>query len=156
MAKFNPNQVSFYEGAVRAEGVARKLKIDRSRILTSQDKRLDEIKRELRVTNVPDGFRKYQLPFVFDKAQFFISYAPADADVPSHSHDEGDAVRFILDGSISHDGVELKSGDWMYIPQGVAYQLKIGPRGATMGYCYQCCCAGRLDLGEWVVNPSPE
>lgn len=156
MEKFNPNQVSFYEGAVRAEGVARQLKIDRSRILTSQDNRIGELKRALPVTNVPEGFAKYQLPFVFDKAQFFISHAPAGADVPAHSHDEGDAIRFILEGSVSHEGTELKAGDWMYIPKGASYSLKIGSHGATMGYCYECCCAGRIDLGAWVSNPSPE
>ena len=150
--EFDPNQVSFHEGAVRVEAVARKLCLDRSKIMTSRDDNADQIRKALPVTNVPEGFSKHQLPFVFDKGQFFITDAPAGAKVSEHSHDEGDGLRFICGGSVIHDGVELKAGDWMFIPQGVRYSLTIGSEGATMCYCYQCCCAGAKDVIDYVVR----
>lgn len=151
---FNPNQVSFYQGAVRVEGVSRKLGLDHRKIMTSHDRHAGEIKKALNVSNVPEGFRKYQLPFVFDKSQFFVTEAPANAEIPEHSHDEGDGIRFVVGGSVVYNGVELKAGDWMYIPKGSRYSLKVGPNGASMCYCYCCCCAGAADVRDWIVDPA--
>jgi hypothetical protein len=61
--------------------------------------------------------------------------------VPTHSHNEGDGVRFIASGSIKYNGQELTTGDWMYIRAGSEYEFEVGRYGAVMCYCYCCCCA---------------
>ena len=157
MAKFNPNEVTFAEGAVRVERVlaAQKINVD-SKILTSQDRESRALRELLPVSAVPEGFKKWQLPFVFDKAQFFMTEAAPGADANEHAHEGGSGIRFILSGSITHNGVELKAGDWMYIPRGARYSFKVGPHGATMGYRYQCCCGGALDIKKWLGDPAPD
>ncbi|MCW7537276.1 cupin domain-containing protein [Aquabacterium sp. A7-Y] len=157
MKLFNPNQVSFAEGAVRVEGVVKALGLDlRRKVLTSRDPEAQRLRKLLPVSNVPPGFEKYQLPFVLQPSQLFVTSAPPGAEVAEHSHDEGDGVRFIADGSVIYNGTELVAGDWMYIPQGTPYSLRIGDRGALMCYCYCCSCAGRADIAEWVTNPPLE
>jgi hypothetical protein len=49
-------------------------------------------------------------------------------------------VRFIISGSIKYNGIELTAGDWMFVPKGEEYEFTVGPLGASMAYCYQCCC----------------
>ena len=155
MAKFDPNQISFAQGAVRVEGVVARHRLPvATRVLTSKDETVVKSLHDLTVRNVPKGFTKVQLPFVFQQSQFFISEAEPGAHVAEHAHDGGDAIRFILDGAITHNGVELVAGDWMFIPKGVSYTIDIGKAGARMGYCYQCCCAGIEDVRDWVVNPA--
>lgn len=157
MAKFDPNQVSFAQGAVRVEGVVARHRLAvKTQILTSKDEAVVEALGDLHVRNVPKGFTKTQLPFVFQQAQFFISHAEAGAKVAEHAHDGGDAIRFILHGGIVHKGVDLVAGDWMFIPKGVPYTIDIGRAGAVMGYCYACCCAGFEDVRDWIVDPAPE
>ena len=155
MEKFDPNQVTFAEGEVRVERVLRSLKVDKRAIMTSQDPIAEKLKKALPVANVPKGFVKWQLPFVFPRGQFFFTQATAGAEVAEHAHEEGDGVRFIVGGSIVYEGKELKSGDWMYIPQGARYKFKVGANGASMCYCYCCCCAGRADIKSWLGDPSP-
>ncbi len=156
MAKFDPNQVSFAQGEVRVEGVLRKHKIDLNKIFTSRDKHIQPVLKELAIRNVPEGFTKVQLPFVFPRSQFYISVAEANAKVSEHAHNGGDAVRFIASGSVIYKDVELEAGDWMYVPKGAPYSLGIGARGATMCYCYCCSCAGFEDVRDWIVDPAPE
>jgi hypothetical protein len=156
MLTFDPNQVSFAQGEVRVEGVVRKHELKLGKIMTSRDRDLAPALKDLAVRNVPDGFSKVQLPFVFTRSQFFISEAKPRSKVAEHAHHGGDALRFIARGSVVHDGVELGAGDWMYVPQGTRYSLEIGPEGATMCYCYSCCCAGLEDVRDWIVNPAPE
>ena len=156
MTDFDPNQVSFAQGAVRIEGVIRKHKLDLNKIMTSRDAHVRTALKDLGVSNVPKGFGKVQLPFVFPQSQFFISHAEANGKVGEHAHHGGDALRFIAAGSVTYNGVELTEGDWMYVPTGVSYSLGIGARGATMCYCYCCCCAGFADVRDWVVDPGPE
>ncbi len=153
---FDPNQVTFAEGEVRVQRVLRHAKVDISkRIMTSQDEEAKRLQKALPVTAIPDGFEKWQLPFVFTRSQFFVSIGKPDAQVGEHAHLEGDGIRFIAAGSIIHEGKELKAGDWMYIPQGVRYSFKVGPKGATMCYCYCCCCGGRADIRQWLPDPAP-
>lgn len=121
--------------------------------MTSKDKEAQELKRGLGIANVPDGFTKWQLPFVMAPSQLFITEAKAGAKVGEHSHDDGDGIRFIAGGSVIYNGMTLEAGDWMFIPKGARYSKEIGPAGAIMCYCYCCCCAGRADLEGIVSNP---
>ncbi len=153
--KFDPNSVTFAEGEVRVERALKHARVNvRDSILTSQDRAAKKLADILKIRNVPRGIEKYQLPVVLQRAQLFISRAEPNIDVPQHSHDEGDGVRFILDGSIIYDGKELVAGDWMYIPRGKPYSFTVGDRGAVMGYCYACCCAGAADIRDFISNPA--
>lgn len=153
--KFNPNQITFAEGLDRIDRGVRKAKVKiEGRVLTSRDEDVRRATRLLQVDNVPEGVQKWQLPVHLDApAQLFISTAAANTKVPSHSHRDGDGLRFIISGSIVYKGVELTAGDWMFIPKGKTYSFDVGKLGATMGYCYCCCCGGRELFGEDVVNP---
>jgi len=157
MGKFNPNPASFEDGVKRVKEALSETKFKVSnKIITSQDKGINKVLNLLAADNVPDGFKKWQLPFIFDRTQLFISVANPDSLVPKHSHDEGDGIRFIVSGSIFYLDKELKSGDWMFIPKGTKYEIKIGAMGATMCYCYQCCCVPTiLNRGANVINPNP-
>lgn len=114
----------------------------KSGITTSRTKTAKAATSAVVVTNVPGGFTKFQLPVFMSKpSQLFVSVGAPNTEVAEHSHDEGDGFRYIVSGSIIFDGTELTSGDWMFIPAGKKYSMKVGPLGATMMYCYQCCCA---------------
>jgi quercetin dioxygenase-like cupin family protein len=154
---FNPNEVSFEEGLARIREAAKrsKLSVDR-KVVSSRDRAAQQAQRLLEVSNVPGGFRKWQLPVhLAEPAQLFVTVAEPDIEVPEHSHDEGDGIRFIASGSIIYNGKELTTGDWMFIPAGASYSFRVGPMGAVMCYCYCCCCAGRRDLFSDQGDPTP-
>ncbi len=135
--------LSFEQGAGRVRKALAEVgieSIDQS-IFTSKDSKSLGLDRTLQVDNIPGGFKKWQLPVVLDRAQMFISSAAPGAKVPAHIHKEGAGVRFIMSGSIVYEGNELTAGDWMYIPEGMPYSFEVGELGATMCYCYACCCA---------------
>lgn len=155
--KFDPNQLTFEEGLQRIQRASEQvgIKLER-RILTSKDEDVAKVTRALRVTNIPDGFQKWQLPIWLDSpSQLFISSAAPNSKVATHSHRDGDGIRFMISGSIIYNGQELTAGDWMFIPAGLEYSLEVGSFGATMCYCYCCCCAGFEIAGEDVINPPP-
>jgi quercetin dioxygenase-like cupin family protein len=140
---FDPNRSALaacferIQEAVKARG-----KELNSSIVTSRDTDARELRRELAVDNVPEGFRKYQIPaFLPEASVMFITMAEPDAEAPTHSHDDGDGIRFIAGGSIIYNDMELTAGDWMFVPRGAQYSFRVGPQGALMCYCYCCCCA---------------
>lgn len=143
MAQFKPNALTFQQGVERIKDAASKARFDsKSKITTSRDQAARAATDSLLVSNVPGGFKKFQLPLLLDKpSQFFVSIGAPDTEVPEHSHDEGDGLRYIVSGSVIYNGQELTTGDWMYIPAGEKYSLRVGARGAHMFYCYCCCCA---------------
>lgn len=153
---FHPTHIPFADGQARiAEALKRAGRDMKDGILTSRDKAGVELCNLLAVpaADLPKGFTKWQLPFWVEGGQFFITAAQAGAEVGEHAHDD-DGVRFIVSGSVHFDGQELGQGDWMYIPKGSKYSLKVGPMGALMCYCYCCCCAGRsLNNHDPVINP---
>ena len=70
-------------------------------IVTSRSKSAQYLKDELKVTNVPDGFTKWQLPISFACAtQTFLSFAAPDSKALRHSHKEGPGIRVIISGSL--------------------------------------------------------
>jgi hypothetical protein len=153
--KFDPNQITFDQGLDRIQRGRKKSKVKlEGRILTSRDDDVRKATRLLQVDNVPDGVQKWQLPVSLNQpSQLFISTAAANIKVPSHSHRDGDGIRFIIAGSITYRGTELSAGDWMFIPKGKEYSFEVGAHGATMGYCYCCSCACLTLHGEDVINP---
>ena len=140
--EFNPNQLTFEQGLERMRNAVREANLDGKKIITSKDPAAAKAMEILRVTNVPDGFQKWQLPVYLNKpSQLYLTAAAPGAHAPEHSHDEGDGVRFIVSGSIEYQGKELTAGDWMFIPAGQKYTFTTGRLGAVMCYCYCCSCA---------------
>ena len=143
MSSFKPNAMTFDQGIERIKSALSKAGAGRAgEILTSRDDAMRKATKLLQVQNIPGGFTKWQLPVFMDcRSQLFVSVGAPGTDVPEHSHDEGDGFRYIVSGSIIYNGQELVQGDWMFIPKGKKYSIKVGERGTTMCYCYCCCCA---------------
>lgn len=141
--QFDPNRLSFEEGVERIRRAVEGAQVTvEGKILTSRDDSARQLRKALAVDNIPDGFTKWQLPFYLDcPSQLYMTVAQSGASAPSHSHDEGAGVRFIVAGSIVYEGQELTAGDWMFIPAGAPYSFEVGELGAVMCYCYCCSCA---------------
>lgn len=140
--KFDPNRLSFDEGVERIRRVVEEVGLSPDTIVTSRDDAALKAMDTLAVDNVPEGFRKWQLPVYLDCAsQMYISVGEPEVEVPRHAHEDGDGIRFIAGGSIIYEGKELSAGDWMFIPKGEPYSFEVGRFGAVMCYCYCCCCA---------------
>jgi hypothetical protein len=139
--------ITFDEGLERIQNAIKVVgaKDMEAGIITSRHPAADAFRKALSIELSNPGFQKWQLPVAFDGigAQFFVTVAQPGAHVGEHSHDEGDGIRFIVSGSITHNGEELSAGDWMYIRKGAKYSMTVGHLGATMCYCYQCCCVPR-------------
>jgi hypothetical protein len=140
--RFDPNRLTFEQGIERIQEAVGRSGLNVEGIVTSRDDAAVELQRLLAVDNVPDGFRKWQLPvYLKEPSQLFVTVAEPGAKATPHSHDEGDGIRFIVGGSILYEGRELTAGDWMFVPAGARYDFEVGPLGAVMCYCYCCCCA---------------
>ncbi len=140
---FNPNQKSLASCVQELRAIQKEFGIDTGKIVHSKNPTVAKLMYDkLAVRNVPEGFTKTMLPVHIDGAStLYISSAAPHAKVPRHSHDEGEGIRFMVSGSIHFGDLELTEGDWMYMPAGAEYEFEVGPRGATMCYCYSCCCA---------------
>ena len=93
--KFNPKaHLTFKEGAEKVTHALREVNVNiNSRIFTSRDETSVKLVNLLRVEEVPDGFKKWQLPVVLSDSQLYMSIGHPDIEVPEHSHDEGDGIR---------------------------------------------------------------
>ncbi len=143
MAEFDPNRQTFEQGLERIREASAKAGFDPDKeIVTSRSKSAQYLKDQLKVSNVPDGFTKWQLPISFTcSTLMFLSFGAPNKKVPRHMHKEGPGIRVIISGSMNYDGTELTAGDWMYIPAGQEYEFEVGPMGVGMCYCYCCSCA---------------
>lgn len=145
MAKPEHDFISFQEGIERIQDALASLGVPRSslnQVITSRDPIAERLRSTLRISKLPAGFEKWQLPVYFEGtgAQFFVTVAQGGAKVDEHAHADGHAIRFVAGGAIRYGGQELTAGDWMFIPKDVPYSFEVGPHGAVMCYCYQCCC----------------
>jgi hypothetical protein len=135
---FDPNRLSLEEGIEKIGRAIKKLGVSiEGRIITSRDDAARQLRKSLKVDNVPKGFQKWQLPVALRcESQLYMTVGEPEAKVPTHSHDGGDGIRFIVGGSIIYEGQELTAGDWMFIPEKTPYSFEVGPNGAFMAYCY--------------------
>ncbi len=91
------------------------------RVVTSRDPGMDLVRLKLKREGLPEGFESWQLPVWGEGPAFvFITAALPGAVVPEHSH-KRDLFRMVISGSMIVNGIELKPGDWMYVPKGVPY-----------------------------------
>ena len=112
-------------------------KVNDRRVTTSRDAGIDDLRFDLRRPDMPPGFQSWQLPFTLDgPVFFFVTVAEPGAVVPTHVH-KRDLFRVVVSGSLTTNGVELKSGDWMFVPKGVpySYSAALNP-GVITCHCY--------------------
>ena len=99
------------------------------RVITSRDRDVATVLSEL-VIDVPEGFKKAQLPFSFSATQFYVTICDPGAAIERHVHD-GDFIRFVVKGTVVvNDELTLTAGEWMFVPKGVAYSLVVPHKGA--------------------------
>lgn len=126
-------------GLEHIRAVLKRNNLDLDDIVTSRSPGWDQARYELRRENMPPGWETWQLPlFLLGRPTFFFMSACAPGAVlPTHSH-KVDQVRIVLSGGMIYDGLELKSGDWMYIPKEKPYRLhaSLNPGGCTIMYAY--------------------
>jgi quercetin dioxygenase-like cupin family protein len=110
----------------------------KDRVITSRDPGMSDVRYALRRPDMPPGIHSWQLPIELDERSFlFMTVAEPGAVVPSHSHTR-DLFRLVISGSIILDNVELKSGDWMFVPKGTkySYTAALNPGAVTFhAYC---------------------
>ncbi len=94
------------------------------RIVTSRDPGMDQLRYALRREGMPPGWETWQLPvhLLESPTFFFLTSSAPGAVLPEHSHSV-DQLRVVLSGGLIYNGVELKTGDWMYVPKGKSYGL---------------------------------
>jgi mannose-6-phosphate isomerase-like protein (cupin superfamily) len=113
------------------------LKIGDDRVTTSRDPGMDDVRAHMRREGLPPGFQQWQLPVKLSGETFFLlTVAEPGAVVPTHSH-KRDLFRIVVSGSIITNGIELKAGDWMFVPKGVEYSFSaaLNP-GAIINHAY--------------------
>lgn len=133
---------STIEGAVGTRRIRKALKdagIEvKDRVITSRDPGMNDVRYALHRPNMPPGILSWQLPIILDDPTFvFMTVAGPGAVVPSHSH-KRDLFRIVISGSIILDDVELKAGDWMFVPKDTkySYTAALNPGATTMhAYC---------------------
>jgi hypothetical protein len=111
-----------------------RIEID-ERVVTSRDPGMDEVRNRLKNSRVPQGFDQWQLPIFLNDCPtfFYLTVAQPGAVIPRHSHTR-DLFRVVISGSITVNGIELKSADWMFVPKGVSYSYSaaLNPGAITM------------------------
>ena len=125
--------------AQRIRSALRKRRIEvKDRVITSRDPGMDEVREALRRKDMPPGFQSWQIPVVLEDGPtiFFLTVAEPGATVTTHTH-KRDLFRLMVSGSIITNGIELKPGDWMFVPSGTAYSYSaaLNP-GAVTYHCY--------------------
>lgn len=96
--------------------------------ISSKDARLARFSGEL--GRLAEEARRWQPPFSGDDDLLTcVTVAGPGADIGPTLHLDGDAVRFVLSGSVWFRGRELEPGDWLLVPAGTGYRLRVGYRG---------------------------
>lgn len=117
------------------------IKIEEDRIITSRDPGMDEVRFHMRREGLPPGYEQWQLPVkLTGETFFFLTVGQPGAVVPRHAH-KRDLFRIVIWGSLITNGIELKQGDWMFVPAGAEYSLSASmspssPPGVMSCHCY--------------------
>ncbi len=110
-------------------------------VITSRDKGVAAVQRDLKREGMPPGVESWQIPIVFrpggDILSFMTRMKPG-ASVPAHAHDHA-VVRVVLKGSLKYGRVTLKVGDWMLVPAEQTYSVTAGPEGCSILYGHGPC-----------------
>lgn len=130
-----------YKGVLRVKEALKKLKLSLGdKIVTSRDPQMAKLMEELRRTTLPEGFEQWQLPIILGGGErpvmSFITVGQPNAKLPLHKHRNDTLLRIVLSGSIIYKNIELITGDWMYIPTGLAYGFAAGRLGCVIMHLY--------------------
>lgn len=145
MSKWNPDESLFeiigeeLKGIMRVREALKEIGLDITKeIFTSRDEAVVSMLERLKINVMPLGFEQYQLPILMPSkdTMYFITIGKPNALFPTHQHSRDDGFRVIISGSIIYKGLELNSGDWIYVPQGASYSFKVGPSGCTIFHGY--------------------
>ena len=99
-----------------------------SEVVSSKDERLAPFAGQL--ARLAEDARRWQPPFSGDDDLLTsVTVAGPGADIGPTLHLDGDAVRFVLSGSVWFRGKELGPGDWILVPAEAGYRLRVGYRG---------------------------
>lgn len=141
-AKWTPGGTSFEAGEAYFKRSLREAGLDPDEgVFTSRDAPARKAIERLRVSSVPPGFKKWQLPFAsYQPSNFYMTVGKPNALVESHAHEHGAGFRVILTGSLTLGGKKLGMGDWFYVPKGLPYAYKVGREGVQLMAGYECCC----------------
>ncbi|MGH9459315.1 MAG: hypothetical protein ACRD2J_16895 [Thermoanaerobaculia bacterium] len=97
-------------------------------VITSRDRRLGGHEADLK--GLSEEVRQWTPPFGgTEDLLTSVTIAGPGSNLGPAAHLEGDAIRFVLNGSVWFAGEELGPGDWLFIPSGAAYRLRVGYRG---------------------------
>ncbi len=97
-------------------------------VISSKDDRLSRFSGE--IGRLAEAAREWEPPFSGDEELLTsVTVAGPGSDIGPTLHLDGDAVRFVLSGSAWFQGKELGPGDWLLIPAGAGYRLRVGYRG---------------------------
>ena len=86
-----------------------------------------------------EGVYKRVLPIDFREfCMLVVTKVAPGTTVPSHGHKEG-IFRYILEGSLTLNGVPYRAGDWIVVPTGMPYKITTEEGyKAIAGYLQAC------------------
>jgi quercetin dioxygenase-like cupin family protein len=116
-------------GGLRVKAALRKNKVSLGKgVITSRDRGMAAVLRDLKRTGMPKGVSTTQLPIVFGHYLLaFISTLDPGTIVPEHEHTVG-VFRVVIEGELIFGRKTLVAGDWMYVPAGTRYSIRAGKK----------------------------
>ena len=103
------------------------------RIVTSRDKGRDALPGR----DLPAGMEQklFAVALPHKMLAFETRFEP-NVTLPSHAHAKAAVFRVVRQGSVFYGDVELKAGDWMYVPPGASYELRSGAEPCWVWHMY--------------------
>lgn len=116
-------------GARRVKAALRKNAVNLGRgVVTSRDRGMAAVVRDLKRTGMPKGVQTWQIPIVFGHYLLaFISTLDPGTIVPEHEHTVG-VFRVVIEGELIFGRKTLKPGDWMFVPARTRYSIRAGKK----------------------------
>lgn len=94
-------------------------------ILTSRDELVLKMRDDLAVDDLAEGFERVLLPLSPGSGSASIYVGAANSTTQKHSH-ESNTLHLIATGCVRVNGQILSSGDWVYVPPDMEYELEVG------------------------------
>ncbi len=107
-----------------------------NRVITSRDKGMATVQRDLKRDPMPRGIKQWQIPIALGAGEDILCFRGVHkpgAKVPEHTHKDA-VLHIVIKGSMKHRGRWLKPGDWILVPPGQSYSLETGPDGCDTFY----------------------
>lgn len=106
------------------------------RVLTSQDEGMEDVRRELAKKTNLKGVEQWQLPILIDENLIWVlAHHDPDVVIPPHHH-EGWVLHIVLHGELEYEDRRLRRGDFILVPPGKTYSLRVVGGDATTCYVH--------------------